>query len=162
MNSDKEFVVGQHGIGWIDSDFKKRFGNVEFSERSTPTFQKLGKSMSDKQIERDLKPGLCELGDVVAFMDNAPEECKDGWSNIFYTEKFVVSVYCYGTYGPWGVCTWPRDSYGWGAGPRVFSPATSAVSLGPKSLEYSDSSSLPGTLNINGTVYTKHCPVCNK
>lgn len=137
MKSTEEFVVGKHGIGWVDSDFKKRFPDVEFPARHMPTFQKLGKRMSDAAIESELKPGLCELGDVVAFMDNAQEECKDGWANLFYTEGFVVSVYWDSGSGHWGVGTWRRDSDDWGGGSRGFSPATDSIPLVPVVLEHS-------------------------
>lgn len=143
MKSTEEFVVGKHGIGWVDSDFKKRFPDVEFPARhmptfQMPTFQKLGKRMNDAAIESELKPGLCELGDVIAFMDNAQEECKDdGWANLFYTSDFVVHVYWDVGYGGWYVGAWQRDDIDWCVGRRVFSPATDSIPLVPVVLEHS-------------------------
>lgn len=125
----EEFQVGKHNIGWVDSDFHIRFPNIEFKERKLGTFQKLGRNMTDTEIESELKPGMCELGDVVAFLENPPEGTKDGWSNLFYTASVVVGVYWRGSY--WDVDTWDRDGSHWGAEHRVFSPATESVSLSP-------------------------------
>lgn len=128
-NSDKEFVVGSHNIGWVDSDFKTRFKDVQFEERKLGTFQKLPRNMTDKEIESELKPGICTLGDVFAFIENPPEGTKDSYSNIFYTESFVVGVIWGGSL--WGVRTWDRRELDWDAGTRVFSPATVSSSLTP-------------------------------
>lgn len=132
MNSNNEFVVGKHNIGWVDSDFKKRFDNVEFEVKQVPVFKKLPRYMKDATIESELTPGLCDLGDVLAFIDNTPEECKDGYWNLFYTKDFVVSVRWVSNDGNWDVDTWDRGSYVWNAGKRVFSPAT--VNFGAKTL----------------------------
>lgn len=122
MKPSQEFVVGNHKIGYVSSDFTKAFKEKDFNEKKMPSFQKLGRRMTDAQIETELKPGLCELGDVLAFLDNAPEECKDGNWNLFYFSAFVVFVRWGG--GGWRVDTWGRDGHGWFAGRRVFSPAT--------------------------------------
>lgn len=128
MKASNEFVVGKHGIGieWINclnyNDFKKRFGDTEFEARPMPIFQKLGHSMTDAEIESELKPGICELGDVLAFMDNAPQECKDGYVNLFYTNAFVVGVYWSDDDG-WDVDAEERSASTWGVSGRVFSPA---------------------------------------
>lgn len=122
LKASEEFMVGKHSIGWIDSDFTKAFGNDEFDEVAAPTFQKLVKSMKDSEIETGLKPGICTLGDVLAFLKNPVEEYKDGFSNLFYFSEFVVYVNWYG--GDWYVNTWYRYDYSWFAGYRIFSPAT--------------------------------------
>ncbi len=122
--ASEEFAVGKHGIGYVSSDFKEKFSSVEFAERAMPTFQKLGKNMKDAAIESELKPGICELGDVLAFIDNAPQECKDGYSNIFYFPACVVSVRWSADFAGWYVLTWYRGDGAWSAGSRVFSPAT--------------------------------------
>lgn len=130
LSADKEFQVGKHSIGWIDSVFHERVGGKkEFSISSMPTLQKLDRDMTDAEIESELKPGICDLGDVLAFLDNAPKECKDGYSNIFYFSAFVVSVYWDSSGGGWGVDVWGRDDSGWSQGYRVFSPATGSLKL---------------------------------
>lgn len=122
MNSTKEFVVGKHNIGYVSSDFEKRFKNIEFSEKKTvPTFQKLPRTMTDIEIEYELKPGYCELGDVIAFMDSAPKECKDGNWNLFYTPSFVVSVRWRSRVGRWSVGAFGRYGHWGGGDSRVFS-----------------------------------------
>lgn len=122
MKASKEFVVGKHNIGFVGSNFKEHFSGEEFESRPMPTFQKLPRSMNDATIESELKPGICELGDVLAFLDNAPQECKDGYWNLFYFSAFVVFVGW--DDGVWRVLTWRRDGHVWGAGGRVFSPET--------------------------------------
>lgn len=131
MQASNEFVKGKHGIGWVSDSFNEYFKNTEFAERSMPTFQKLPRSMNDAAIESELKPGLCELGDIVAFMDNAPEECKDGWWNLFYTPAFVVIVHWHGD--EWRVSAWRRGGRVWFDFYRVFSPATDRSESKPSS-----------------------------
>lgn len=124
MKSSEEFKEGKHGIGYVSSIFNREFSDVEFDESSVlPIFQKLSRAMNDAAIEGKLKPGICTLGDVVAFLDAAPQECKDGYANLFYMPACVVRVYWDAGYGDWGVYAWERDGYGWDAGDRVFSPA---------------------------------------
>src|SRR3990167_7663270 len=91
----EEFVVGKHSIGWLNERFTNYLDEVDkkVSSHVMPTFQKLPRDMNDATIESELKPGLCELGDVLAFLDNAPDECKDGYANLFYTPAFVVDVH---------------------------------------------------------------------
>ncbi len=127
FKASEEFVVGKHGIGYVYSDFLSNFSSVQFKEKSMPTFQKLPHSMNDAEIENELKPGLCELGDVIAFMDNTPKECKDGNWNLFYTASHVVHVRWGGD--AWHVRAWARDDSPWSADYRVFSPATSSETL---------------------------------
>lgn len=131
FSSKDEFQVGKHNIGWLDSDFHPLFPDVSFEPRTLGTFQKLPRRMTDAEIESELKPGFCELGDIVAFMDNAPEECKDGRANLFYTPSFVVSVYWDSFDRGWRVRTCRRDDPGWSADVRVLSPATKPATLIP-------------------------------
>lgn len=141
-----EFKVGNHSIGYISSDFKKLFGNIEFEPRELPTFQKLPHPMSDAEIENELKPGFCEIGDVLAFIENAPAECKDGYANLFYTESCVVGVRWDRFHGGWSVGTWSRDGVRWSADSRVFSPATGSSNTRETALEPSD------TLNLEKAI----------
>lgn len=124
MNSKEEFVTGKHSIIWVDFEFEENFPNIEFESVSYPVPQTLTERMSDARIESELKPGMCTLGDVLAFLDNAPEECKDGYANLFYFHQCVVGVYWSSGGRGWDVSTWQRGGRGWGAGGRVFSPAT--------------------------------------
>lgn len=145
--ASNEFKVGNHSIGWLDNDFTSRYGSEEFVKRDMPKFQKLPRSMNDATIESELKPGLCELGDVMAFLDNAPEECKDGYSNIFYVGSFVVSVRWGSWYGFWRVSAWHRDGYVWNEGFRVFSPANRSELSAPQTSP-SDTLTLDGAIKM--------------
>jgi len=133
MQASKEFVVGKHGIGFVSPDFRSKFGGTEFERaKSTPAFQTLSTDMNDAAIERDLKPGYCTLGDVLAFIEAAPAQAKDGYANLFYTPSCVVGVFWSGD--GWRVYAWERVGYAWYAGSRVFSPAadqSSTLNTGP-------------------------------
>lgn len=124
LKASEEFVTGKHGIGYVSDSFKKNLGDTTFEAKTAvPTLQKLPRSMTDAAIENELKPGICDLGDVLAFLDNPQEDTKDGYSNIFYTPNFVVDAYWDGDV--WSVFVWPRvDGRCWGVSRRVFSPAT--------------------------------------
>lgn len=151
LNPREEFVVGKHGIGWIDSDFFDRVGTEEFTEvEGMPKFQKLSQSMTDAEIENELKPGICTLADVLAFLKNAPEESKDGYWNLFYLKECVVFVVWGSVNRGWNVSTWRRVGSRWLGGHRVFSPATDPRPLGSVS-----SDTLPLVLEINGFTYRR-------
>jgi len=127
-----EFVVGKRGIGWINSRFVETYGAETFDMGTLGRYQVLPRTMSDEAIESELKPGICTPSDLVAFLDGAPQECKDGKWNIFYFSGFVVSVGWRSRVGGWSVNVWCRDNV-WDGGPRVFSPGAGALTLGPKS-----------------------------
>lgn len=149
VKASEEFIIGKHGIGYIYSDFLSRVGDAKFElTEKVPTSQKLPRDMNDTAIESELKPGYCTLGDVVAFMDNAPEECKDGYANLFYLPQCVVFVRWFGD--GWFVGAWQRGGSAWHAGGRVFSPAT-----GSRSSSTQVSDSLPLELTINGLTYKR-------
>lgn len=129
LKASEEFVVGKHSIGWVDSDFRNAFYEKSFSPSTLGKFQKLGKYMANAdEIERELKPGKCSLGDVLAFLQNPPEGCKDGWANLFLIGDRVVSVRWGSDDGGWGVDAWCRDGV-WSGGGRVFSPGLDSQSL---------------------------------
>lgn len=130
-------MVGKHQIGYINERFLEHFKDVEFEAKTLPKFQKLPRYMTDAEIESELKPGFCELGDILAFLDGAPEECKDGYWNLFYTPSFVVHVIWHGA--RWHVLAWHRDVSAWDADYRVFSPATETSEPKPSTLSPSDS-----------------------
>lgn len=133
LKASEEFVVGKHNIGYVSSDFKSEFKDTEFELSATPTFQKLPRAMNDVVIESELKPGLCTVGDILAFIDNPPEGTKDDYSNLFYTKSFVVGVYWGSGSGMWSVHAYRRDGYEWGSDGRVFSPVTE--NSGPKNFD---------------------------
>lgn len=129
MKFNEEFQVGNHQIGWLSSNFTDAFKESDIVSVMMPTFQKLGRPMSDYAIESELKPGICTTGDVLAFLDGAPQECKDGWANLFYFPSFVVRVHWYAGSGEWGVDAWGRVGLDWYSGGRVFSSATDKRSV---------------------------------
>ena len=124
MKTRDVIQVGNHAIGYVSERFIERYGDVEIKDVGTPTFQNTPRRMADAEIERELKPGICTSSDVLAFIKSAPEECKDGYYNLFYFEAFVVDVRWDGVGGGWSVFAWDRDDVGWDAGSRIFSPAT--------------------------------------
>lgn len=131
MKVSDEFVVGKNNIGWVDSSFTKEYKDEEILPGAVLPFQKLTKNMYDADIITELKVQECTLGDVLEVMKNAPEELKDGYSNLFYIKGHpsrVVRVYWRG--GEWHVFDWRRGAY-WDAGSRVFSPATGALVPNP-------------------------------
>lgn len=122
LKAKDEFIVGKHDIGWIDSDFKNRFGGAKFEERALGAFAKLPRSMNGNEMITKRVVEECELGDVLALLKNPPEESKDGDYNLFVLSSFVVGVYW--SDSDWRVRTWDRGGYDWGSHDRVFSPAT--------------------------------------
>lgn len=151
LKASEEFVSGKHNIYYINSRFTEEFKDTQFEQRPVPTYQKLSRSMKDVEIEYELKPGYCSLGDVLAFIENAPSECKDGYSNLFYFPQFVVFVIWYG--GAWHVFAWVRGVGVWDDCRRVFSPATGTVDTENSTLKSSDT--LPLVLEINGFTYKR-------
>lgn len=151
MKASEQFKKGNNNIGYVDGTFSKHFGDQEFDQKAMPIFQKLPRSMNDAAIESELKHGLCELGDILAFIRNSPQECKDGYSNLFYFSAFVVFV-SWG-YSEWSVRAGPRGGREWSDGDRVFSPETvsSATSIpGPKSLGHSEKSEDEVNISLDG------------
>ena len=125
LKASSEFTEGKNGIGYVSSNFVRLFWNQEFQESAgTPKFQKLPREMNDIEIESELNPGICSLGDVLAFLKNPPEESKDGYFNLFYFPDCFFYVGWYSVGRGWGVRAWLRDDDGWSGGERVFSPAT--------------------------------------
>lgn len=128
MLASEEFVVHKHSIGFVNSRFRDAFDQTTFDLHPIPNFKKLTKYMSDFEIESEIKPGLCELGDILAFLDAAPEECKDGFANLFHiSSAFVVLVGWYG-HG-WRVYTWKRGEIEWRTGNRIFSPGNMSYNI---------------------------------
>lgn len=127
--ASEEFVVGKHNIGWLYNF--EQFKDDTFKTRPMPTFQKLSRSMTDAEIESELKPGISTLGDVLTFLDEAPEEYRDGYANLFYLPSCVVDVNWHAGDRGWLVGTWLRGDDRWGAGARVRSPATGPSTLSP-------------------------------
>lgn len=155
MKATEEFVAGKLNIGYVDSTFKKAFKDTEFSPSGILSFQTTPRRMTDAEIETELKPGICTLGDVYSFLTNTPEGCKDGYWNLFYFPEFVVRVLWGAGSGGWGVLAWGRDGFEWAEGKRVFSPATGSSDTEIKSLSSSETLALPEELEINGVKYKK-------
>lgn len=129
----EEFQIGKHQIGWLYNF--EQFKDETFKPRPILAYQKLTGPMTDGRIETELKPGICEFGDVIAFLDNAPDECKDGYANFFYAASCVVGVDWCGGGRRWSVGAWERGGSEWGAGDRVFSPATDSKKLDVEPLD---------------------------
>lgn len=145
--ASEEFVVGKHNIGYIWDSFKNEFSNDKLTPGKILSFQKLSRDMKDSEIISELGVQECTLGDVLATLDAATEDMKDGYWNIFYIKgrSRVVRVGWDAGRGEWSVNDWGRDDYSWSAGLRVFSPAT-----GPQSSSSKSSDSL--TLNLEKAI----------
>lgn len=125
LKASKEFVEGKYAIRYASSAFEERFGDEDFEEvKGMPKYQKLPRLMTDEEIERELKPGICSLGDVLAFLKNPPAESKDGYWNLFYLPDCIVRVGWFSVDRGWYVYAWQRVDYQWDEGKRVFSPET--------------------------------------
>lgn len=146
MKTKDEFKVGKHGIGYIYGLEKldKDFEPVE----KLPTYQTLTRSMTDAEIEKELKPGYYTLGDVAFLIENAPSICKNGKTNLFYLPSCVVNAYRHGD--DWHVVAADRDDGRWIEGERVFFSATGSQTMSTK-----PSDSLPLELTINGHTYVR-------
>lgn len=155
LQASTEFKVGEHNIGWLYGF--EQFKDTAFEKRAMPTSQKINKAMTDAEIESELKPGLCELGDILVFLDEAGEEYKDGYCNLFYSESCVVNADWHAGNAEWRVLVWRRGGGRWRPGGRVLSPATDSRKLSTKSLSHSDplTLGLPDELEINGVVYKR-------
>ncbi len=123
---------------YVWSSFKDRIiskaETVEAGKEFSITFQDILVRATDEEIEADLsKNHVFSESDVCAVIleliskQSQGSEGKllnNGYANLFYTPSFVVHVFWSSVGGEWGVSAWPRDDDGWGAGSRVFSPAT--------------------------------------
>lgn len=127
------FKVGENKIGWVDSSFTNEFGNDELNSGLVlPQSQKLTRPMNDSEIIKEFGIQECTLGDVLATLETATDDMKDGYANIFYIKGHssrVVRVSWYSGYGEWDVYVWLRVDNSWIAGSRVFSPATVSGSV---------------------------------
>lgn len=145
IKAKEVFKVGENKIGWVDSDFKKEYGDEEVSEGKVLTGQKLGKNMTCAEMIKEFDVQECTLGDVLATIQNATEDMKDGWSNLFFIKDHpsrVVVVTWSSGYGGWGVRDWSRGDRAWLEDNRVFSPATgssNSSSLNSESLKLEES-----------------------
>lgn len=153
MKATEEFKVGTHGIGYIESDLLKRVGIETFEPVQTaPRAIVLPRYMNDSEIESELDPGTCSLGDILSVLDSDNPTFKDGNWNLFYFPACVVSVRWGSIDRSWRVFAWLRDDYDWSVGSRVFSPADH-VSRASNTSTLKTSDPLPSELVINGITY---------
>lgn len=123
LQAAEEFKAGKHEIGYVSSTFGDKFKKSKFHTVSLlPRSIALPRRMTDSEIESELKPGLCTLGDVLAILNSKDKTYRDGKWNLFYFGACVVSVRWRGD--AWDVRAWARGGRGWPGGARVFSPAT--------------------------------------
>lgn len=146
------FVVGSNKIGWVDNSFTKEFGDDEMTPGIVLKFQKLTKGMSDSEIISELKIQECTLGDVLATINGATDDMRDGYANIFYVKGHSRVVRVYWVDGEWSVRVWDREAW-WRAGLRVFSPATENSTLG---------SGPDSTLTLRDICECPRCEFCKK
>lgn len=144
--ASEEFAAGKHNIGYVTSSFKSHFGDMEVETGSVLQSHKLTRSMNDDAIIKEFNIQECSLGDVIATLDAATEDMKDGRWNLFYIKgsSRVVSVGWDSRDRGWCVHDWNRGGSEWDEGLRVFSHATDTGS--------SNSVSRPSILETNKTV----------
>lgn len=131
----KEYFQTRKGL-YVWSDFQNRIlQNVKKAKEGT-SFELVSANLvldaNDKAIESELpKKHLFTNSEICAILPILIEKqskgqkgtlLNDGYSNIFYTREFVVSVRWVGS--GWDVYAWRRDGSSWSAGRRVFSPAS--------------------------------------
>lgn len=147
MKARDVFKKRSLSIGWIDTDFIQKYGDDEVNETaSVLPFKVLPRAMYDSEIKTELGAGTSSLGNVFAFLKDPPEGTKDGSANMFYVEACVVSMHWSAISGEWVVSAWCRNDRRWGAGYRVFTPATETSGT-------PDAKALPTELVINGITY---------
>lgn len=106
---------------WVSSSFTAEFGTPDITPAKTvPGFKKLERNMYDHEIKSELGAKECTLEDVAAFLENTPEGCDDGYSNLFYVAGCVVLVDWSSGLRGWDVSTWYLDDGSWVAGNRAF------------------------------------------
>lgn len=108
LKTKDHFKVGKHNIGWISDTFLDQV-DATFEKGLMPSYHTLTRYMTAKEIKSEINPGKCSLGDIIAFLDNAPKECKDGYGNFFYCGSLLVRVHwdCVSHY--WDVFGWNPD-----------------------------------------------------
>jgi len=108
LYSTKEFAVGKNGISYVRDNFKEKFYGMEFEEVSAEGIEvkKLPRDMNDTAIQAELRPNPITLGDLLAFLKDAPHE----WYICYIKDERGVL---------WAVSAcWDSDSGGWGVGVR--------------------------------------------
>ncbi len=118
-----QFKEGENDIYWLGSNFKKRFGQIQF-EITTDTLKTktLERSVFDKEILAELQPQEATLGDLyhaLTYLD------KGGWY-IFYIRDEKNTLWAVGARwysgGGWGVEAGSVERPGrWSDGRRVVS-----------------------------------------
>ena len=115
---------------WVSSSFTERFGSEEVTPSKTiPSFKTLEESMYANEIKNELGTQECTLEDVAVFLEKSLEGTKDGYANIFYVARYVVSARWSGIGRLWRVDAWELGVTRWDAGCRVFSSNWHSVAL---------------------------------
>lgn len=135
----KEFFVDRKGL-YVFSSFESNILQKAVETKEGSKFElvsfDLVESADDEKIESGLpKNHIFSETDVCAIVASLIEKqeggkegvlLSNGYANLFYTPSRVVGVRWRAGDGEWGVGGWGRGGTSWGAGDRVFSPATEA------------------------------------
>lgn len=123
LNADTEFVAGKNNISWVGSTFRKTFDGARFKKKSFGGLhvQRLPRDMDDTQILKELHPEPVELGDVLAFLEQADRSL---WF-LFYVADAKGTVWVLNA--GWDAGGWNLEArsvtypHGWGGGRVVVS-----------------------------------------
>ena len=155
MKAKEIFAVGEHNIGWVSEFFQEQFADTLVESGVVLQSKTLLRNMTDDEIIKKFDVKECSLGDVLATLDAGTEEMKDGNYSFFYVGSCVVFV-CWDVDGRgWFVFAWERGVSRWGAGRRVFSPATDTDIFARDSMTLGNFDTLPDLLTINEIKYRK-------
>lgn len=118
-----DFKNGKHDIGWVDSEFIEKFGELEITEGKVCSYETLSNPMTFLEMKERLKPEIVSFGDVLETIKQGDLETT-GWGNFFFVEhKGEVSVVYISRYDRrWFVrVRWLDLPFRWGAENRFFS-----------------------------------------
>lgn len=129
MNSKTYFQESKNNIGYVGSNFKEHFMDMEFTipKKLALKTRKLERDMTDKEILNEFKPHESNLGELAYALENNLLDKENYNSNIFYIKDkkgvlWAVRAHWNSDYRAWYV-----DAYSvefpleWLAGSQVIS-----------------------------------------